>query len=161
MFGFLSGVPSRVRHLHSGFRRCFTRPQFDNFCRVMLGLMVAGENQHDVKSVNELFVEGKDQSSLNRFFTEPSWDVEQVVSEEGSAPERGDEELTAPGAQDRGRRRLQEVRSGRRNGLLQPFVDDGHHTRPRPCHLALRERDGGVSVHDGLKLYGSEKRCKE
>src|SRR5450759_2786781 len=81
MFGFLSGVPSRVRHLLSGFRRYFTRPQYENFCRVMLGLIVAGEKEHDVKSVNELFTERKDQSSMNRFFTEPRWDVERVVAE--------------------------------------------------------------------------------
>jgi hypothetical protein len=54
MFGFLSGVSSRVRHLLSGFRRYFTRPQYENFCRVMLGLIVAGEKEHDVKSINEL-----------------------------------------------------------------------------------------------------------
>src|SRR5712691_6001448 len=83
MFGFLSAVPSRVRHLLSRFRRYFTRPQYDNFCRVMLGLIVAGEKEHNVKSVNELFIDEreKDQSSMNRFFTESKWDVEQVVSE--------------------------------------------------------------------------------
>src|SRR5712692_6121571 len=80
MFGFLSAVPSRVRHLLSRFRRYFTRPQYENFCRVMLGLIVAGEKEHDVKSINELFVERKDQSSMNRFFTEPKWKMEQVVS---------------------------------------------------------------------------------
>src|SRR5260370_4184973 len=81
MFGFLSGVPSRVRHLLSGFRRYFKRPQYENFCRVMLGMIVAGEKEHDIKSINELFLERKDQSSLNRFFTESRWDVERVVAE--------------------------------------------------------------------------------
>ncbi len=91
MFGFLSGIPSRVRHLLSGFRRYFTRPQYENFCRVMLGLIVAGEKEHDVKSINELFIQRKDQSSVNRFFTESEWDLRQVISERGkvAATERG------------------------------------------------------------------------
>jgi hypothetical protein len=81
VFGFLSGVPSRLRHVLSRFRRYFTRPQYANFCRVMMGLIVAGEGEHDVKSINELFIERKDQSSLNRFFTDPRWDVGPVVEE--------------------------------------------------------------------------------
>ena len=44
----------------------------------MTGLIVAGEGEHDVKSINELFIDRKDQSSLNRFITESKWDVEAV-----------------------------------------------------------------------------------
>jgi len=69
MFGFIAGIPRRLRHLLSRFKRYLTKPQYENFCRTMLGLMVAGEGEHDVKSVNELFINRKDQSSLNRFFT--------------------------------------------------------------------------------------------
>ncbi len=53
MFGFLSATPSRVRHLLSGIKRYFTRPQYENFCRVMLGLIVAGEKEHDVPPSKE------------------------------------------------------------------------------------------------------------
>jgi len=43
MFGFIAGIPRRVRHLLSRFRRFFTKPQYENFYRTTLGLMVAGE----------------------------------------------------------------------------------------------------------------------
>ncbi len=52
MFGFLLAVPSRVRHLLPSFRRYFKRPQYNNFRRVMLGLIIAGEKEHNVKSIN-------------------------------------------------------------------------------------------------------------
>lgn len=55
MFGFLSGIPSRLRHILSRFGRYFTRPRYENFCRVTLELMTAGEEEHDVKNVNEYF----------------------------------------------------------------------------------------------------------
>jgi hypothetical protein len=38
-------------------------------------MIVAGEGEHDVKSINELFIDRKDQSSLNRFITEPKWNL--------------------------------------------------------------------------------------
>ncbi len=81
MFGFIAGIPSRLKHLFSKFKKHFSKPQYENFCRAELGMMVAGEGEHDVKSINELFIERKDQSSLNRFITEPKWNVEAVVKE--------------------------------------------------------------------------------
>src|SRR5712692_880648 len=81
MFAFVSEIPSRVRNVFSRFRRFFTRPQYDNFCRAVLGMIVAGKKEHDVKSINELFIDRKDQSSLNRFFTESRWSAEDFVRE--------------------------------------------------------------------------------
>jgi hypothetical protein len=66
MFGFIAGIPRRLKHLFSKFKSNFSKPQFENFCRTELGLIVAGKKEHDVKSVNELFIDRKDQSSLNR-----------------------------------------------------------------------------------------------
>ena len=43
--------------------------------------MVAGEGEHDVKSINELFIGKKDQSNLNSFITQPKWDIQTIVSE--------------------------------------------------------------------------------
>jgi len=73
MFGFIAGIPNRVRHLFSKFKKYFTKPQYKNFCRTILGLIAAGKGEHDVKSINELFTDRKDQSSLNRFITESKW----------------------------------------------------------------------------------------
>jgi molybdopterin-biosynthesis enzyme MoeA-like protein len=75
MFGFIAGVPRRIKNLFSKFKKHVTKPQFQNFCRTELGLMVAGEREHDMKSVNELFIDRKDQSSRNRFITDPNWNV--------------------------------------------------------------------------------------
>lgn len=159
MFGFLSGVPSRVRHLLSGFRRYFTRPQYENFCRVMLGLIVAGEKEHDVKSINELFTERKDQSSVNRFFTRPRWNVERVVSE-------GRALLMS----ENGTSRLREYKIiddtvCRKYGPGAEMVCYNHSSTMGTVlshdYVTSLYVSGGVSVPDGLKLYGSERRCRE
>ena len=81
MFGFIAGVPRRIKNLFSKFKKYFTKPQFQNFCRTELGLMVAGDREHDVKSVNELFIDRKDQSSLNRFITDPKWNIKAVANQ--------------------------------------------------------------------------------
>jgi len=81
MFAFIAGIPSRVKHLLSRFKKHFTKPQYKNFRGTILGLIAAGEGEHDVKSINELFIDRKDQSSLNRFITESKWDIEAVVRE--------------------------------------------------------------------------------
>jgi hypothetical protein len=159
MFGFLSGVPSRVRHLLSGFRRYFTRPQYENFCRVVLGLIVAGEKEHDVKSVNELFTERKDQSSMNRFFTEPRWDVERVAGE-GKALLLSENEAS----------RLTEYKIiddtvCRKYGPGAEMVCYNHSSTMGTIlshdYVTSLYVSGDVSVPDGLKLYGSERRCRE
>ncbi len=160
MFGFLSGVPSRVRHLLSGFRRYFTRPQYENFCRVMLGLIVAGEKQHDVKSINELFLERKHQSSLNRFFTESSWDVEQVVSE-GKALLLGEAKKTDGGVEYK----IADNTVCKKYGPGAEMVCYNHSSTMGTVlshdYVTSLYVNGDVCVPDGLKLYGSEKRCKE
>lgn len=81
MFGFIAGVPRRIKNLFSKFKKYFSKPQYENFCRTKLGLMVAGNGEHDVKSVNELFIDRKDQSSLNRFITNPKWDLNAVANQ--------------------------------------------------------------------------------
>ena len=78
MFAFIAGIPSRVKHLLSRFKKHFTKPQYKNFCRTILGLIAAGEGEHDVKSINELFIDRKDQSSLNRFITASPWSTHRL-----------------------------------------------------------------------------------
>jgi hypothetical protein len=72
MFGFIAGIPRRVKHLLSKFKPFFTKPQYENFCKTAFGLMVATEGEHDVKSTNKLFTQRKNQSSLNRFLKTPN-----------------------------------------------------------------------------------------
>src|SRR5712692_3079733 len=159
MFAFVSEIPSRVRNVFSRFRRFFTRPQYDNFCRAVLGIIVAGKKEHDVKSINELFIERKDQSSLNRFFTESRWSAEDVVRE-------GNELLVS------------EERLGR--SVEYKILDDTVCRKYSPrtemvCYnhsstmgtilshdyVTSLYVNTEVSFQDGLKIYGSEKKCKE
>ncbi len=81
MFKFIAGTPRRVRHLLSRFNGYFTKPHYKNLCRTTQGLMVAGRGEHDVKSINELFIDRKDQSNMNRFITHPRWNIDDVVGE--------------------------------------------------------------------------------
>jgi len=160
MFGFLSGVPSRLRHILSGFRRYFTRPQYENFCRVMLGLIVAGEKEHDVKSINELFVERKDQSSVNRFFTEPKWVVEQVVRE-GRAMLLGENS-----ASELVEYKVLDDTVCRKYSPDTEMVCYNHHSSTMGTvlshdYVTSLYVNNDVAVPDGLKLYGNEKKCKE
>jgi hypothetical protein len=50
MFGFIAGVPRRIKNVFSKFKKFFSKPQYENFCRTELGLMVAGGGEHDVKT---------------------------------------------------------------------------------------------------------------
>jgi hypothetical protein len=159
VFGFIAGIPRRVRNLLSRFRRFFTGPQYENFCRAMMGLIVTGEGEHDVKSINELFVESKDQSSMNRFFTESRWDVEQVVSE-GRTLVLSENETS----------QLLEYKIiddivCRKYGPGAEMVCYNHSSTMGTVlshdYVTSLYVSGDVSVPDGLKLYGSEKRCNE
>ena len=81
MFGFITGIPRRLKHLLSKFKHHFSKPQYENFCRTELGIITASKGEHDVKSINEQFITRKDQSSLNRFITEPKWNLQPVVNQ--------------------------------------------------------------------------------
>jgi hypothetical protein len=162
----VSEIPGRVRNLLSRFKKFFTtRPQYDNFCRAVLGIIVAGKKEHDVKSINELFIDRKDQSSLNRFFTESRWSAEDVVRE-------GNELLISE----------EEEEMGRSNTVEYKILDDTvcRKYSPRTQMVCYNHsstmgtilshdyvtslyvnNNNGAAIQDGLKLYGSEKKCKE
>jgi hypothetical protein len=140
VFGFIAGIPRRVRNLLSRFRRFFTGPQYDNFCRTMMGLIIAGEGEHDVKSINELFIERKDQSSMNRFFTESRWDVGRVVSEGRtlvlSENETSQQQLLEYKILDD--IVCRKYGPGAEMVCYNPFVHDGNGPQSRLRHLPLR-----------------------
>ena len=159
MFGFVAGIPRRVRHILSRFRRHFTRPQFENFCRVVLGLIVAGEGEHDVKSVNELFLDRKDQSSLNRFITSPRWSVE-AVAREGRDLLLGEAELSP--AVEYG---VVDDTVCRKYSPRTEMVCYNHSSTMGTVlshdYVTSLYVNNGVAAPEGLRLYGSEKRCRE
>jgi SRSO17 transposase len=45
----------------------------------MFGLIISGYKEHDVKSMRDTVRETKCQSSINRFFTSPSWNLDDVM----------------------------------------------------------------------------------
>ena len=172
MFPFVGEIPSRVRNLLSRFRKFFnTRPQYDNFCRAVLGMIVAGKKEHDVKSINELFIDQKDQSSLNRFFTESRWSAEDLVregnelliSEEEEEEEEGDE----LGWSTTIEYKILDDTVCRKYSPRTELVCYNHsstmgtilsHDYVTSLYV---NNNNGPAIQDGLKLYGSEKKCKE
>ena len=160
MFGFIAGIPRRVRHLLSRFKRYLTKPQYENFCRTTLGLMVAGEGEHDVKSVNELFVDRKDQSSLNRFMTEPKWNVEEVVRE-GKALL-----LSEAGPLNKSvEYRVIDDTVCRKYSPRTEMVCYNHSSTLGTVlshdYVTSLYVNNSLALSDGLKLYGNEKKCRE
>lgn len=71
--------PERLNHLLGRFRNVFSKPQFENFCSVMFGFIISACKEHDVKSMRDTVGETKCQSSINRFFTSPSWNLDNVM----------------------------------------------------------------------------------
>lgn len=161
MFGFIGGIPRRVGNLFSRFRRFFTKPQYENFCRMMLGLIVAGKGEHDVKSVNQLFIERKDQSILNRFITDPKWNLEEVVKEGRDLLLLEEQKhLNEPVEY-----RIIDDTVCRKYGPQAEMVCYNHSSTMGTVlshdYVTSLYVNGDTVVPDGLKLYGSEKRCRE
>ena len=159
MFGFIGGIPTRLKHVFSKFKRFFTKPQYENFCRTELGLITAGKKEHDIQSINELFIDQKDQSSLNRFMTAPKWSIEEVTKQ-------GQTLL------------LSESQTG--NSIEYKVIDDTvcrkYSSKTQMTCYNHSSLLGTVLSHDyvtglyvnnaaampeGLKLYGNEKKCQE
>lgn len=70
-------IPPFVKKYAQGYQDLFSPEQFEHFRRYLTGLL-ACENK-TIQAINGAFVvEVKDQSSLNRFFTEYSWSTNAV-----------------------------------------------------------------------------------
>jgi hypothetical protein len=159
VFGFIAGIPRRLRNIFSKFKKYFTKPQYKNFCRTMLGLIVAGEGEHDIKSINELFIDRKNQSSLNRFITEPRWNIQAVVEEGRELLLREavhDPEIEYEVIDDTVCRKYSphtEMVCYNHSSTMGTVLS---HDYVSSLHV-----NHGVAVTDGLKLYGSKRRCGE
>ena len=159
MFGFIGGIPTRLRHIFSKFKLFFTKPQYENFCRTELGLIAAGKKEHDVKSINELFIDRKDQSSLNRFFTESKWDI-QAVSKEGRDLLLDEAELIS----DVEYRVIDDTVCKKYSQQTEMVCYNHSSTLGTVLshdYVTSLYVNNGVAVADGLRLYGNEKKCKE
>jgi len=159
MFAFIAGIPSRLRNLLSRFKRFFTKPQYDNFCRAVLGMIAAGKGEHDVKSMNQLFVERKDQSTLNRFFTESRWDIEEVVREGGDlllSQEKLDESIEYKIVDDTVCRKYSP-----RTEMVCYNHSSTMGTVLSHDYVTSLYVNNDVWVQGGLRLYGNEKKCRE
>jgi hypothetical protein len=120
---------------------------------------VAGKKEHDVKSINELFIDRKDQSSLNRFFTQSRWRVEDVVRE-------GNELLISEERLDRSiEYKILDDTVCRKYSPRTEMVCYNHSSTMGTIlshdYVTSLYVNNGASIQDGLKLYGSEKRCRE
>jgi len=165
MFRILTSVPGRLKNIFSYFKPYFTKPQFNNFCRAEMGLIGAGKKEHDIVSMNKLFMKRKDQSSLNRFFTNAKW--------------------TLKGIADQGKKLLL------REAAKQPEVDPSETVEHRSiddtvcrkyssktemaCYnysstmgrvlshdfVTSIYQNGQIKIPDSIRLYGSKKKCQE
>ena len=112
-----------------------------------------------MKSINELFIERKNQSSLNHFFTEPKWNIDEAVRE-GKAllmeTGRLNELVEYKVIDDTVCRKY----SPRRDDLLQSFTSTMGTVLSHDYVTSLYVNDD-LALPDGLKLYGNEKKCRE
>ena len=157
MFGFIAGVPRRIKNLFSKFQKHFTKPQFKNFCRTELGLIVAGGGEHDVKSVNELFIDRKDQSSLNRFITDPKWNIQTVANQaktlllsEANIDKSFEYKIIDDTVCHKYSQNTQMVGYNHSSTMGTVLSHD---------YVTSLYVNNSVALPDGLKLYGNEKKC--
>ena len=61
------------------YKDLFSKPQFYHFSNYVTGLIIENHSW-TINNMNKLFLENKDQSSLNRFMTESPWDVDKLTT---------------------------------------------------------------------------------
>ena len=119
-------------------------------------MIVAGKREHDVKSINELFIERKDQSSLNRFFTESRWNVEDVVRE-GNELVIGEEEEEKLGRSIE--YKILDDTVCRKYSPKTEMVCYNHSSTMGTVlshdYVTSLYVNNGTAIQDGLKLYGN------
>ena len=159
MFGFIAGIPRRLKHLFSKFKSNFSKPQFENFCRTELGLIVAGKKEHDIKSVNELFIDRKNQSSLNRFITDPKWNIKAVANQAKTML------LSEANLDTSFEYKIIDDTVCRKYSQNTQMVCYNHSSTMGTVlshdYVTSLYVNNNLAVPDGLKLYGNQKKCQE
>lgn len=74
MFNFKQ-IPGYFSWFFKPFKKTFTKPQYDNFKRLISGHVLS--DKKTIQEINAVYGD-KDQSSLNRFVTQSDWDLEEV-----------------------------------------------------------------------------------
>ena len=159
MFGFITGIPRRLKHLLSKFKPYFSKPQYENFCRAKLGIMTAEKGEHDVKSINEQFINRKDQSSLNRFITEAKWNLQPVVNQ-GRDLFLHESELNT----DLEHKIIDDSVCKKYSSQTEMVCYNHSSTMGTVLshdYVTSLYVNSELAVSDGLKLYGNEEKCKE
>jgi hypothetical protein len=159
MFGFIAGIPRRLKHFFSKFKPIFSKPQFENFCRTEMGLIVAGKGEHDIKSTNELFIDRKDQSSLNRFITDPKWNIKTVANQAKSLL------LRETNIETSFEYKIIDDTVCRKYSQNTQMVCYNHSSTMGTVlshdYVTSLYVNNNLAVPDSLKLYGNQKKCQE
>ena len=159
MFGFITSIPRKLKHLFSKFKPLFTKPQYENFCRAEMGMMVAAQGEHDIKSINQLFIDRKDQSSLNRFMTKSKWNVQDIVKK-GTDLLLSESELNSEVEY-----KLLDDSVCRKYSPRTEMVCYNHSSTMGTVlshdYVTSLYVNNSLAVPDNLKLYGNQKKCRE
>jgi len=163
MFRYLMGIPRRLKNLLSKFKPYFTKPQYNNFCKATVGLITAEKKEHDIKSMNDLFIERKDQSSLNRFFTDPKWTIKNIT-EQGKTLLLQEAAKQEPPDDSVEHRSIDDVVCRKYSSQTEMACYNHSSTMGTVLshdYVSSVYLNGKVKVPDSLKLYGSKKKCEE
>jgi len=124
-----------------------------------MGMMVAAKGEHDIKSINQLFIDRKDQSSLNRFMTESKWNIQDIVKK-GKDLLLSETELNS-----RVEYKLLDDSVCRKYSPQTEMVCYNHSSTMGTVlshdYVTSLYVNNEIAVSDGLKLYGNERKCKE
>ena len=157
------GIPRRLKNLLSKFKPYFTKPQYNNFCKATVGLITAEKKEHDIKSMNDLFIERKDQSSLNRFFTDPKWTIKNIT-EQGKTLLLQEAAKQEPPDDSVEHRSIDDVVCRKYSSQTEMACYNHSSTMGTVLshdYVSSVYLNGKVKVPDSLKLYGSKKKCEE
>jgi len=163
MFRFIASIPGRLKNLLSKFKPYFTKPQYDNFCRATFGLIAAGKKEHDITSINELFIERKNQSSLNRFFTDPKWTLKNIT-QQGKTLLLKEAAQRQPPNESVEQRSIDDVVCKKYSSKTDMACYNHSSTMGTVLshdYVTSVYQNSEVTLPDGLKLYGNKKKCQE
>jgi hypothetical protein len=163
MFRFIVSVPRRLKNLLSKFKPYLTKPQYNNFCRATMGLIAAGKKEHDITSMNELFIDRKDQSSLNRFFTDPKWPITKVTQQGKTLllEEAAKQQLPQESVEHRSLDDTVCRKYSPQTEMVCYNYSSTMGTVLSHDYVTSIYQNSEVKVPDTLKLYGSKKKCQE
>ena len=60
------------------FRKCFSKPQWTHFKTYLHGLLLSEKGEKNIEDIASNILDGKHQSSLNRFLSRRKWDVRKM-----------------------------------------------------------------------------------